>query len=73
MPGTPATKTRYFYDRRRGLHRATTRETEMAAMIIASGAMEFLRRSQKTQIGNPESFFSLITKICDYSPSSISQ
>lgn len=60
-------------DRRQGLHRSTKKESEIAAMLIASGAMEFLRQRQITKLGDPELFLSLVTKTCGYSLSSISQ
>ncbi|MEL7029193.1 MAG: TetR family transcriptional regulator [Pseudomonadota bacterium] len=60
-------------DRRRGLHNATNQESEMSAMVIASGAMEYLRQRHVPKRGDRELFLSVVIKICGYSLSSLSQ
>ena len=60
-------------DRRRGLHRATTRECAMAAMLIASGAMSCLRPPSVYRTSDKDLFLTLVMKICGYTLKSISQ
>lgn len=51
-------------DRRRGLLSLTHRESKMAAIVIASGAMELLRTRHQNKRGEARQFLRLMARIC---------
>ncbi|MEM6536475.1 MAG: TetR/AcrR family transcriptional regulator [Pseudomonadota bacterium] len=50
-------------DRRRGLLRATKREAEVAALMIAPSVMEFLRDRQGSKAGDDRILLSLLSRV----------